>query len=157
MIKILKPSKLSIKLPQGEEVRFAIEYEGSLSNTNRLKNFKNFVNRQDPKRISFIVSKNSSYYEPGGALKKEIRSSDPQADKFLNIFITDNKKATPKKVYFFREDGTEVSIFSPITKAIKKGTQSIEKIEKASNNYVIIALILGGITLAVLSSKTKKR
>lgn len=150
---IPKPTKLSFKVTPQTDVRFSIEYDGVLTNTNRLKTFKNFVSRENPKRVSFIVSKNTSFFEPSGILNKEIRSSDPQADKFLNIFITDNKKAKPKKLYFFREDGTEISM----TKAIKKGETIATKLENTSNNFILFALILGGITIAVLSDKRKKR
>jgi len=152
-MKIPKPTAISFPVPPPTKVRFAIEYSGSLSNVSRLSRFRNFVSRpEDPKRVSFIVTDGSSYFEPMGILKKEIRSNDPQAEQFLKIFLSDNKNAKILRVLFFREEGTALT-----DKPIREIDKPFKRLETASDNFLIFALILAGVTIAILSDKKQKR
>lgn len=153
MIKIPKPTVFSFPVPPTNKIRFGIEFTGNLSNINRLKNFRSFVLReQNPKRVSFITTDGTNYFEPIGILKKEIRSNDPQSDEFLKIFQSDNKNAKIQRVIFFREEGT-----SFMDQPVKKIEKLVTTYKETSDNYIILALIIAGTTLAILSNKKSKR
>lgn len=153
MIKIPKPTVFSFPVAPPNKVRFGIEYTGNLSNINRLTQFRNFVSRaEDPKRVSFITTDGMNYFEPLGIYKKEIRSNDPQADAFLKIFQSDNKNAKIQRVLFFREEGTGIT-----DKPKKELKNIITEYKETQENYIIIGLIIAGVTIAILSSKKSKR
>lgn len=153
MIRIPKPTALSFPVAPPDKVRFGIEYTGNLSNINRLEQFRKFTSRKnDPKRVSFITTDGTNYFEPLGIYKKEIRSNDPQADAFLKIFQSDNKNAKIQRVLFFREEGTALT-----DKPFKKIENLLDTYKETSNNYIIFGLIIAGVTIAILSSKKSKR
>jgi hypothetical protein len=153
MIKIPKPTALSFPVTPTNKVRFGIEFTGNLTNLNRLKQFRKFVYREEnPKRVSFITTDGTNFFEPLGILKKEIRSNDPQADAFLKIFQTDNKNAKITRVLFFREEGTTF-----IDKPLKKAENIITQYKESQDNFIILGLIIAGVTIAILSSKKPKR
>lgn len=150
MNKIPKPTIFSFPVLPPSVVRFAIEYTGNLSKIDNLQNFRNFISINNPKRVSFEVEKKTSFFEPLGLLKKEIRSNDPDADKFLKFFVSDNKYAKIKKIYFFREAGTAPTIIPNIEKPTKEFIQ-------ASENLKTFGILIGVIALAILATKDKKR
>lgn len=147
-----RPSAISFPVPNETKVRFAIEYSGSLSNVSRLRNFNNFETRDKPRRVSFIVANKTSFFEPTGILKKEIRSNDPQVDKFLSYFKSDNKNAKIEKLYFFREIGTDI-----ISNLDKKIDKKISKIEQTSDNLILLGLLVLGAGIVIFSNKKQKR
>ena len=152
MIIIPKPTGISFPVPPVSKVRFGIEYTGNLSNIGRLAKYRNFISRQeDPKRVSFITTDGTNFFEPLGILKKEIRSNDPQSDQFLKIFQSDNKNAKIQRVLFFRDDSTDLS-----SKAFNKIEKVVTKYQDSQNNFFMI-LIIAGISIAILSGKKSKR
>lgn len=152
-MKIPKPTAFSFPVSPPTKVRFGIEYSGTLSNTSRLSKFRNFVSRpENPKRVSFIVTDGTSYFEPLGILKKEIRSNDPQADQFLKIFQSDNKNAKILRLLFFREEGTALT-----DKPFREIDKPFKRLETTSDNLLILGLILAGVTIVILSDKKQKR